>query len=60
MKKIIKWFLHFVSCTIDGKTKVKVFDCSCGKNYEVCLNKYGQGNTGCGSCDCGEERTYIN
>ncbi len=61
MKKIINSFLHLVIGIFAKKRgKCRVIDCSCGKTYEVCTNIYDNSDSGCGSCECGICRTYIN
>ncbi len=61
INKIINSFLHLVIGFFAKKRgKCRVIDCSCGKTYEVCTNIYDNSDSGCGSCECGICRTYIN
>lgn len=42
------------------KGKVRWFDCECGKKFSVTTNIYDNSDSGCGSCECGKSRVYIN
>ena len=42
------------------KGKIRFFNCGCGKEFTVTTNVYDNSDSGCGSCECGKEKIYIN
>ncbi len=61
LERLINSFLNLVIGSFPKKQgKCRVIDCSCGKTYEVWTNIYDKSDSGCGSCECGKCRTYIN
>lgn len=52
--------IPFVVRSLRKKGNKYWFDCDCGKKYSVSTNVYDNSNSGCGSCDCGKCRSYVN
>lgn len=61
IKKVRKAFtIHNVVLSLRKKGKTRFFDCECGKKFSVTTNVYDNSDSGCGSCECGKSRVYIN
>lgn len=60
MKSIKQINVYYTRRLFKNKSKTRVYECTCGKEFKVHTNVYDTSDSGQGSCDCGECRVIIN
>jgi len=55
----MNWLRDFIK-NLFREGKIRTYDCSCGKTFEVVTNIYDKTDSGMGYCDCREEKVWIN